>query len=107
VTVGYGRWPGWARGVVVSRAGGHIPGHSVVRLASGGDRLMVGGDSVFPDHFDRPDWHNGFDTEPEEAVRVWVGLLWELAAARQPLVPCHLSFPFGDVFRWVPAYWGH
>ncbi len=28
-----------APGVVVSRTGGHTPGHSVVRLASGGDRL--------------------------------------------------------------------
>ena len=27
---------------------GHTPGHSVVRLESGGDRLMFGGDSMFP-----------------------------------------------------------
>jgi hypothetical protein len=37
-----------APGVLVSRTGGHTPGHSVVRLESGGDRLMFGGDSVFP-----------------------------------------------------------
>jgi hypothetical protein len=28
-----------APGVVVSRTGGHTPGHSIVRLASGSDRL--------------------------------------------------------------------
>jgi glyoxylase-like metal-dependent hydrolase (beta-lactamase superfamily II) len=101
-----------APGVVVRRTGGHTPGHSVVRLASGGDRLMFGGDSVFPPGFDHPDWHNGFDTEPEETVRVRVGLLRELAATGQPLVCTHVSFPAagrvavaGDVFRWVPAYW--
>jgi glyoxylase-like metal-dependent hydrolase (beta-lactamase superfamily II) len=101
-----------APGVVVRRTGGHTPGHSVVRLASGGDRLTFLGDAVFPDHFDRPDWHNAFDHDPEEAVRVRVGLLKELAATREPLVAAHLSFPSvgrvavaGDVFRFVPADW--
>ena len=101
-----------APGVVVCRTGGHTPGHSVVRLASGGDRLTFLGDAVFPDHFDRPDWHNAFDHDPEEAVRVRVRLLRELAATGEPLVAAHLSFPSvgrvavaGDVFRWVPAYW--
>jgi glyoxylase-like metal-dependent hydrolase (beta-lactamase superfamily II) len=101
-----------APGVFVHRTGGHTPGHSVVRLASGSDRLTFLGDAVFPDHFDRPDWHNAFDHDPEEAVRVRVRLLQELAATREPLMATHLSFPSvgrvavaGDVFRWVPAYW--
>src|SRR5262252_4181491 len=100
-----------APGVVVCRTGGHTPGHSVVRLASGGDRLTFLGDAVFQDHFDRPDWYNAFDHDPEEAVRVRVRLLRELAATREPLVAAHVSFPYarvavaGDVFRWVPAIW--
>jgi glyoxylase-like metal-dependent hydrolase (beta-lactamase superfamily II) len=103
-----------APGVVVRRTGGHTPGHSVVRLASGGERLTFLGDAVFPDHFDRPDWHNAFDHDPEEAVRVRVRLLRDLAATREPLVATHLSFPSvgrvvvaGDVFRFVPAYWDY
>jgi hypothetical protein len=100
-----------APGVVVRRTGGHTRGHSVVRLASGGDRLTFLGDAVFPNHFDRPDWYNAFDHDPEEAVRVRVRLLRELAATREPLVAAHVSFPYGrvavagDVFRWVPAIW--
>jgi glyoxylase-like metal-dependent hydrolase (beta-lactamase superfamily II) len=100
-----------APGVVVRRTGGHTPGHSVVRLASAGDRLTFLGDSVFQDHFDRPDWYNGFDHDPEEAVRVRVRLLRELAETREPLVAAHVSFPYGrvavagDVFRWIPAIW--
>lgn len=100
-----------APGVVVRRTGGHTPGHSVVRLASGGDRLTFLGDAVFQDHFDRPDWYNAFDHDPEEAVRVRVRLLRELAATREPLVAAHVSFPYGrvaiagDIFRWVPAIW--
>jgi glyoxylase-like metal-dependent hydrolase (beta-lactamase superfamily II) len=101
-----------APGVVVQRTGGHTPGHSVVRLASGGDRLTFAGDLVFQVGFEHPDWYNGFEHDPEEAARVRVRLLRELAAAGEPLVATHLSFPSvchvavaGDVFRWVPAPW--
>ena len=41
-------------GVVVARTGGHTPGHSVVRLASGSDRLTFAGDAVFAVGFDTP-----------------------------------------------------
>ena len=103
-----------APGVVVRRTGGHTPGHSVVRLASGGDRLTFAGDAVFQVGFDQPDWHNGFEHDPEEAARVRVSLLRELAATREPLVATHLSFPSvchvavaGDAFRCVPAVWDY
>jgi glyoxylase-like metal-dependent hydrolase (beta-lactamase superfamily II) len=103
-----------APGVVVRRTGGHTPGHSVVRLASSGDRLTFAGDAVFAVGFEHPDWYNGFEHDPEEAARVRVGLLRELAATREPLVATHLSFPSvchvavaGDVFRWVPAFWDY
>lgn len=101
-----------APGVVVQRTGGHTPGHSVVRLASAGDRLTFAGDAVFQVGFEHPDWHNGFEHDPEEAARVRVRLLRELAANRESLVATHLSFPSvchvavnGDVFRWVPGPW--
>ena len=103
-----------APGVVVRRTGGHTPGHSVVRLASGGDRLTFAGDAAFQVGFDHPDWHNGFEHDPEEAARVRVSLLRELAATREPLVATHLSFPSvchvavaGDAFRCVPAVWDY
>jgi glyoxylase-like metal-dependent hydrolase (beta-lactamase superfamily II) len=101
-----------APGVLVTRTGGHTPGHSVVRLASGGDRLTFAGDLVFQVGFEHPDWYNGFEHDPEEAARVRVRLLRELAANREALVATHLSFPSvchvavaGDVFRWVPGPW--
>ncbi len=101
-----------APGVLVRRTGGHTPGHSVVRLASGRDRLTFAGDAVFQVGFEHPDWFNGFEHDPEEAARVRVALLRELAANREPLVATHLSFPSvchvaveGDAFRWVPGPW--
>jgi glyoxylase-like metal-dependent hydrolase (beta-lactamase superfamily II) len=103
-----------APGVVVSRTGGHTPGHSVVRLASGGDRLMFAGDAVFAVGFEHPEWHNGFEHDPEEAARVRVRLLRELAASNELLVATHLPFPSvgrvavdGDAFRWVPVFWDY
>jgi glyoxylase-like metal-dependent hydrolase (beta-lactamase superfamily II) len=99
-------------GLLVQRTGGHTPGHSVVRLASRGDRLTFAGDAVFQVGFEHPDWFNGFEHDPEEAARVRVRLLRELAANRESLVATHLSFPSvchvaldGDAFRWVPGPW--
>ena len=101
-----------APGVLVHRTGGHTPGHSVVRLASGGDRLTFAGDAIFQVGFEHPDWYNGFEHDPAEAARVRVDLLRELAANRESLVATHLSFPSvchvavaGDAFRWVPGPW--
>jgi len=103
-----------APGVVVSRTGGHTPGHSVVRVASGNDRLMFAGDAVFAVGFDHPDWFNGFEHDPEEAARVRVRLLQELAATGELLVATHMPFPSvghvavdGDAFRWVPVFWDY
>lgn len=103
-----------APGVVVSRTGGHTPGHSVVRVTSGKDRLMFAGDAVFAVGFDHPDWFNGFEHDPEEAARVRVRLLRELVETGELLVATHMPFPSvghvaadGDRFRWVPVFWDY
>jgi glyoxylase-like metal-dependent hydrolase (beta-lactamase superfamily II) len=103
-----------APGVVVRRTGGHTPGHSVVRVASDGDRLTFAGDLVFQVGFDHPDWQNGFEHDPEEAARVRIELMRELAATRELLVATHLPFPSlchvavaGDAFRCVPVVWDY
>ncbi len=101
-----------APGVVVRRTGGHTPGHSVVRVASGKEALTFAGDAVFAVGFDQPEWHNGFEHDPEEAARVRIRLLRELAESGELLVATHMPFPSvghvaraGDVFRWVPVFW--
>jgi glyoxylase-like metal-dependent hydrolase (beta-lactamase superfamily II) len=103
-----------APGVTIRRTGGHTPGHSVVRLVSRGDRLTFAGDAIFAVGFEHPDWHNGFEHDPEEAARVRVRLLTELAATGEQLVATHLPFPSvgrvaveGDAFRWVPVFWDY
>ncbi|WP_334504438.1 MBL fold metallo-hydrolase [Bradyrhizobium sp. AZCC 1678] len=103
-----------APGVVARRTGGHTPGHSVVRVASGDDGLTFAGDAVFTVGFEQPDWHNGFEHDPEEAARVRVRLLRELAKSGEMLVATHLPFPSigrvaadGDAFRFVPVFWDY
>ncbi|PWU26745.1 MBL fold metallo-hydrolase [Pseudomonas sp. RW407] len=103
-----------APGVVARLTGGHTPGHSVVQVTSAGERLTFAGDALFPVAFDHPDWHNGFEHDPEESVRVRVRLLREAAASGELLVATHLPFPSvgrvavdGEAFRWVAAFWDY
>ena len=101
-----------APGVTARRTGGHTPGHCVVRVASAGQALTFAGDAVFAVGFDQPNWHNGFEHDPEESARVRIALLQELAGTGEMLVATHLPFPSvgrvsleGETFRWVPVFW--
>jgi glyoxylase-like metal-dependent hydrolase (beta-lactamase superfamily II) len=103
-----------APGVTAKLTGGHTPGHCIVRVESDGERLMFAGDALFPVGFDHPDWHNGFEHDPEESVRVRVGLLREAAESGELMVATHLAFPSlgrvaldGDAFRWVASIWDY
>lgn len=103
-----------APGVVVRRTGGHTPGHSVVRISSGGEALTFAGDAVFTVGFEQPNWHNGFEHDPKEAALVRTRLLREIAESGEMLVATHLPFPSvgrvaidGDAFRWVPVFWDY
>jgi glyoxylase-like metal-dependent hydrolase (beta-lactamase superfamily II) len=103
-----------APGVLVQRTGGHTPGHAVVRVASGGDRLTFAGDLVFQVGFEHPGWYNGFEHDPAEAARARTRLLREVSANGEWLVATHLPFPSvgrvaldGDHFRWVPTNWDY
>ncbi|SAI54299.1 metallo-beta-lactamase superfamily protein [Bordetella ansorpii] len=103
-----------APGVTARLTGGHTPGHCVVDLVSGGERLTFAGDAVFPVGFDHPGWHNGFEHDPEVSARVRIDLFNELAQNRGLLVAAHLPFPSvgrvaveGDAYRWVPVIWDY
>lgn len=101
-----------APGVTVRVTGGHTPGHAVVDLDSGGERLTFAGDAIFPVGFEHPDWHNGFEHDPKESARVRIQLLQQMADSGALLVATHLPFPSvgrvardRDAFRWVPVIW--
>ncbi|MGV0742915.1 MBL fold metallo-hydrolase [Mycolicibacterium sp. XJ870] len=103
-----------APGVLLRRTGGHTPGHCIVRIESRGEALTFAGDAVFQPGFDKPEWQNGFEHDPEESARVRIRLLQELAASGEALVATHLPFPSvchvavaGDAFRFIPATWDY
>jgi glyoxylase-like metal-dependent hydrolase (beta-lactamase superfamily II) len=103
-----------APGVLIRRTGGHTPGHSIVRVESRGEALTFAGDAVFQAGFEKPEWQNGFEHDPEESTRVRLRLLKELAATGEQLVATHLPFPSlchvaeaGNAFRFVPTNWDY
>lgn len=103
-----------APGVVAKLTGGHTPGHCIVYVDSAGERLTFAGDALFPVAFDHPEWHNGFEHDPEESVHVRVRLLREAAASGELFVATHLPFPSvgrvaidGDAFRWIAGFWDY
>jgi glyoxylase-like metal-dependent hydrolase (beta-lactamase superfamily II) len=55
-------------GIGVLFAPGHTPGHMVVSVSSGGERLLYIGDTVlYPLHLEHPDWLPIYDILPEQA----------------------------------------
>jgi len=75
-----------APGVVVRRTGGHTPGHKRVRIAAGSDALTFAGDAVFTVGSINPAGTTAFEHDPEEAARVRVRLLRQLAETGELLV---------------------
>jgi glyoxylase-like metal-dependent hydrolase (beta-lactamase superfamily II) len=56
-------------GIGIISAPGHTPGHIVVSIHSGGERLLYVSDTVlYPLHLEHPDWLPIYDIVPEEAA---------------------------------------
>ena len=103
-----------AKGVSARVTGGHTPGHCVVNIASGGEKLTFVGDAIFEVGFDNPAWQNGFEHDPEVATDVRISLLNEAAETGALLAAAHIAFPSighvmknGDGFRFVPVQWDY
>ncbi|SPA40968.1 Beta-lactamase domain protein [Cupriavidus taiwanensis] len=103
-----------AAGVSARVTGGHTPGHCVVDVASNGEKLTFVGDAIFEVGFERPDWQNGFEHDPEAATDVRIALLNEAAATGALLAAAHVAFPSighvakqGESFRFVPVQWDY
>ena len=85
-----------APGVLVHRTGGHTPGHSVVRLASGGDRLTFAGDARVPGRVRAPRLVQRLRTRPRgggpRPGRSFAGAGGEprVAGGHSPVVPVRL-----------------
>jgi glyoxylase-like metal-dependent hydrolase (beta-lactamase superfamily II) len=88
---------------------GHTPGHVSFELA-GRDNLIITGD-VTPSNvifFEHPDWHFGFDTEPEIALKIRKAFLDRVATEKIRLIGYHWAYPgVGYAERRGSAYQFH
>lgn len=84
-----------ANGVTMIATPGHTPGHMSVLVESGGEQLLVTGDTFTHDviAFERPDWHFGLDMDHARAARTRVDLLKRISADNIALIGYHLTWP--------------
>jgi glyoxylase-like metal-dependent hydrolase (beta-lactamase superfamily II) len=73
---------------------GHTPGHVSLELA-GRDNLVITGDVATSNliFFEHPDWHFGFDTEPEIALKNRKVFLDRAATEKIKLLGFHWTYP--------------
>ena len=94
-------------GVSLLDTAGHTPGHVSVRIESGNERLLIGGDVLTHRtvSFERPEWRWGADMDAEKAIAARKRTLDMLATDKMPLLGYHLPWPgLGRVERSGTAY---
>jgi glyoxylase-like metal-dependent hydrolase (beta-lactamase superfamily II) len=99
-------------GIVAIPAPGHTPGHMVVSVSSGNERLLYIGDTVlYPLHLEHPDWLPIYDIVPEKA-EVSKHAIFDMAADEQAWVMGQHFPPFpslghvvkkGTGWQWQPV----
>lgn len=79
-----------APGVRVHHTPGHTPGHSVVEVSGGGERLWLLGDLAHcAFELEEPGWRFVYDTDPERAARVRGALVERLAGSGDLIAGAH------------------
>lgn len=84
-----------APGVAAVGAYGHTPGHSIIDLTSGKDRLLIWVDVVHTAalQFAHPEWSISFDNDPEQAIATRKKIFDQVAQDGTLIAGMHLDFP--------------
>jgi glyoxylase-like metal-dependent hydrolase (beta-lactamase superfamily II) len=73
---------------------GHTPGHLMVSVESGGQKMVYATDTVLhPMHLENPDWKTVFDYDPDMAVDSRKKLLQEASKEKYLVCMFHFAFP--------------
>jgi glyoxylase-like metal-dependent hydrolase (beta-lactamase superfamily II) len=103
-----------APGVSIAAAPGHTVGHSMVRVSSGGDELLLWGDIVHCAalQFPEPDRGVGFDYNSEQAIANRKKTMDMVTTDRLAFAGAHLPFPgigraarAGSGYVYVPVHY--
>jgi glyoxylase-like metal-dependent hydrolase (beta-lactamase superfamily II) len=87
-----------APGIRVRHAPGHTPGHQIVDVAGGQDRMLITADAFnLPVQMTEPAWHAATDHDPGLANATRRSLLAELAGTGALVGPSHFAHPFGRI----------
>ena len=103
-------------GLAAHSAPGHTPGHTMYRVTSGNDSLLIWGDIIhsYALQFAHPDWAIAFDVEPPKAIATRQKVFDMVATDRLLITGMHLHFPGfahlmrdGSGYRLIPEAWQH
>jgi glyoxylase-like metal-dependent hydrolase (beta-lactamase superfamily II) len=88
-----------APGIEARHSPGHTPGHQVILISTGDQRLLITADTfLHPAQLAHPEWYASSDTDPDEASARRRAILAELAARPATTVaPTHFPEAFGTV----------
>lgn len=98
-------------GITSIEAFGHSPGHMCFHVESGGERLLIMGDTTtnYALSLPRPDWFFGLDQDKEKASETRKRILEMAASEKLWVTGYHMPFPavgwidrVGSDYRWVP-----
>ena len=101
-------------GVTAIAAPGHTPGHTMYRISSGNQSLLIWGDIVHsaPLQFPHPDWAIAFDTDQDLAIATRTKVFDMTATDRLTVAGAHLPFPgighvvkSGTGYGYAPLFW--
>ena len=101
-------------GVTAIAAPGHTPGHTMYRISSGNQSLLIWGDIVHNAslQFPHPEWAIAFDTDQDLAIATRKKVFDMTAADTLTVAGAHLPFPgighvikSGSAYGYVPVFW--
>jgi glyoxylase-like metal-dependent hydrolase (beta-lactamase superfamily II) len=101
-------------GMTAVAAPGHTPGHTMYRITSGSDALLIWGDVIHSAdlQFAHPDWAIAFDVDSEAATVMRKKVFDMTATDRLAIAGAHVPFPgIGHVgrastaYEYLPLFW--
>ena len=101
-------------GIRAIPAPGHTPGHMVLTISSGQEKLWYTADAIIhPLHLEHPDWYSAFDLKSKQARATMRRILERVTAQNSLVFACHFPFPgLGrvvqerDAWQWRPLETG-
>jgi glyoxylase-like metal-dependent hydrolase (beta-lactamase superfamily II) len=101
-------------GVTAIAAPGHTPGHTMYRISSGNQSLLIWGDIVHsaPLQFPHPEWAIAFDTDQDLAIATRKKVFDMTSTDKLTIAGAHLPFPgighvvnTGSGYQYAPVFW--